>query len=239
MLETSMETGQTIHLDLYRHKNPIVNDAYDRLVAGIHLQKRNNGYSSFTITGCEPGAGATTIAISLAVSMALSGWKTLLIDTDMKKSSSYKRLNQEIKLGLSHYFAGEASLESIICDTNHANLHYIASGELNANAVELLCSQSFDVFLSRVKERYDIAIFDTPSLNAAVDAGILSSKTDAVILVARHDKTKVTQVRAAKRELDNVGANLLGIILNHVSKPEYKRFLKNYDYFKRKKFLRK
>jgi len=238
MPETSYEAIQKVHLDLYRHENPIVNDAYDRLMAGIHMQKRSKGYSTFTITGCEPGAGATTISISLAVSMALSGWKTLLIDADMKKAFSQKRLNQNITCGISHYLSGDVSVDRVIFQTNYENLHYAACGE-SENAVEFLCSQKFEQFLSHIKDAYDIAIFDSPSLNAAVDAGILASKTDAVILVAQHGKTRITQIQAAKRELDNVGANLLGIIVNHVNKDEYKRFLKNYNYFKRGRFYKK
>lgn len=224
---------QKIHLDLYRHKNSIVNDAYDRMVAGIHLHEKNSGYSTFAVTGCEPGAGATTIAISLAISMAISGRKTVLIDTDMKKGINNKRLNQDIEFGLSHYLVGTVPAETIICETNYENLHYMTSGQINNNAVEMLCSESFDKLISYIKKNYDIAIFDSPSLNAAVDTSILAARTDAVILVAEQNRTTKTQIRAAKRELDNVGANLLGIVLNHVDKNEYKSFLRHYDYFKR------
>jgi len=232
MDELTLDTGQKVHIELYRHKNPIVNDAYDRLVAGIHLYKKNKDYRTFTVTGCQPGAGATTIAISLAVSMAISGWKTLLVDTDMKKGVNHKRLSKETQYGLSHHLRGGAPLEQIIYKTNYQNLDYVACGDVQENAVELLCSSGFDAFLTRVKAQYDVVIFDSPSLNAAVDAGILAARTDAVILVAQQGKTRTTQIQAARRELQNVGANLLGIVMNHVGKQEYKRFLKNYDYFK-------
>lgn len=224
---------QKVHLELYRHRNSIVNDAYDRMVAGIHLQKKNSGFSTFTITGCEPGAGATTIAISLAISMAISGRKTVLIDTDMKKGSNNKRLNQEIEFGLSHYLTGAVPVDTIFCETNFENLKYVTCGQIHNNAVELLCSNNFDNLITYIKENFDIAIFDSPSLNATVDSSILAAKTDAVILVAEQNKTTTTQIKASKRELENVGANLLGIVLSHVDKNEYKSFLKHYDYFKR------
>lgn len=233
MQDTMTAAGQKVHLELYRHRNSIVNDAYDRMVSGIHLHKKSSGYSTFTVTGCEPGAGATTIAISLAISMAISGQKTVLVDTDMKKGSNHKRLNQEIEFGLSHYLTGEASTDSIFCDTNYGNLKYITCGQVHDNAVELLCSNNFDKLMAYIKDNFDIAIFDSPSLNATVDASILAARTDAVILVAEQNKTTTTQIRASKRELDNVGANLLGIVLNQVDKKEYKRFLKHYDYYKR------
>lgn len=234
MMQATMKVvEQKIHLELYRHRNSIVNDAYDRLVAGIHLHKKNSGYSTFTITGCEPGAGTTTMSISIAISMAISGRKTLLIDADMKKGSNNKRLNQEIEFGLSHYLTGTVPVDTILCETNYENLKYITCGQIHNNAVELLCSKNFDSFISYIKENYDIVIFDSPSLNATVDTSILAAKTDAVILIAEQNKTTTTQIKASKRELDNVGANLLGIVLNQVEKKEYKSFLKHYDYFHR------
>ncbi len=233
MQATLEAVEQKVHLELYRHQNAIVNDAYDRMVAGIHLYKKNNGFCTLAVTGCEPGAGATTIAISLAISMAISGMKTVLIDMDMKKRSKYKRLNQEIEYGLSHFLTGIVPVESIFCETNYENLKYISCGTIQENAVELLCSKHFDYLLSHIKDNCDMAIFDSPSLNATVDAGILAAKTDAVILVAEQNRTKTTNIKAAKRELENVGANLLGIVLNQVERDEYKRFLKHYDYFKK------
>jgi capsular exopolysaccharide synthesis family protein len=233
MQDTINAVEQRVHLDLYRHKNSIVNDAYDRMVAGIHLQKKNSGYSTYTITGCEPGAGTTTIAISLAISLAISGWKTVLIDTDMKKGEVNKRLNQEIQYGLSDYLSYAVPMETIFCETNFTNLKYITCGPTRDNDVEMLCSNRFDQLMSHIKENFDMAIFDSPSLNASVDAGILAAKTDTVILVAEQNVTKISQIKAAKRELDNTGANLLGIVLNHVGRDEYKHYLKNYDYFRK------
>jgi capsular exopolysaccharide synthesis family protein len=231
MIKARSEVGQELSLELYRHQNVVVNDAYDRLVAGIHLIKKNNGYSTFTITGCQPGVGTTTIAISLAISMAVSGCRTILIDTDMKKGATHKRLNQKIDIGLSEFLTTDISLNEVICGTNIENLKYISCGKSSSNVVELLCSNRFETMISQLKANFDIAVFDSPSLNATVDASILASKTDAVILVAEQFKSQRSQLKAAKRELDNVGANLLGVVLNQVDKDEYKRYLKNYDYF--------
>ena len=231
----SVMTVQEIPLELYRNKNQIVNDAYDRLAAGIHRHRKNGGLSSVAVTGCQPGAGATTIAISLAISMATSGLRTILLDTDMKKGSRYKRLNQKLEAGLSNYLTMDIPLETIICKTNIENLWYVSCGSISENAVELLCSSKFEKLLGFLKANFDIAVFDSPSLNATVDASILASKTESVILVAEQFKTKMPQIKAAKRELENVGANLLGIVLNHVNKDEYKRYLKDYDYFQNKR----
>ena len=159
-------TKRKVHIELYRDKNSIVNDAFDRLVAGIYLKKRNEGYSCLAISGCEPGVGTTTIAISLAVSMAVSGWKTVLIDADMKKDMEKKRLNQQTEVGLSEYLEGSSDFNSIVYETNYDTMHYISCGHMTDNPVRLLCSSAFEGFMDKIKETYDFAIFDSPSITA-------------------------------------------------------------------------
>ena len=89
--------------ELYRQKNEIVTDAYDRLAVTIHLKNKLYGYKSFMICGSEPGVGTTTTAIELAISMSAAGWKTILIDCDMRKDVAYKRLNENREKGLYEY----------------------------------------------------------------------------------------------------------------------------------------
>lgn len=210
--------------ELYKQKNPVVNDAFDRLMAGIHKYKSKENYRTYTVTGCHPGAGTTSIAISLAISMAVAGERTILVDADMRKDMKDKRLNQNINIGLSEYLSSEVTLTNIVCSTNIDNLVYIASGGFKNNNVELLCSDRFSALHTTLKEYFDVVIFDVPALTVTVDAGILAAKTDAVVLVVGQNRTKTTQIKAALRELNNVGGNFLGVVLNNVDKYEYRRY---------------
>jgi len=216
--------------DLYRHKNQTLNDAFDRIVVEIHLKKQKENYTSFLISGCEPGAGTTTIAINLAISMALAGWKTVLVDADMRKGADYKRLNEDTEKGLSEYLSGDGSkAEEIIYGTNYELLHYIPSGLAEKNAVSLLCSAQMQQLMKSLQEKYDYVIIDVPSINSAIDTTILAPKVDAVVLVTAQGDGEIKMVRKAKQELDKIGANILGIIVNKVEFSEYKREMKNYD----------
>lgn len=226
--------------DFYRLKNQIVNDAYDRLVAYFGLFKERDGIKTVAITGCEPSAGATTIAVNLSISMAAVGWKTLLFNADMKKDLGTDAHAEKLDVGLSHYLKGDAPLEAIIIPTNLENLSYISSGRPEPNTVDLLYSKQMLNLIAHIKEAFDIIIFDVPSINAIVDASIIASKADVTILVAKQNATKIQHIENAKRELDHVGAKLLGIIMNKVDKTEYKSYLKNYNYiFNRKKAQRR
>jgi capsular exopolysaccharide synthesis family protein len=234
MLEVKENTANAGGLCLYKSKNATVSDAFNRLMAGLFLYKKNNGYRTFTVTGCERGVGSTSVAINLAITLAISGCKTVLVDMDMSKSSFHKRLSQAAQPGLTHYLEGIIPIESTICRTTHEKLDYIAFGQKPDNAVELLCSGRFDDFMSFIAAGYDYVIFDSPSINAAVDADFLALKTDAVILIAKHNKTKLSIINNALRELEHVGANLIGIVLNNVNKEEYRKYLKDFKYHETK-----
>lgn len=224
-------------LDIYRPKNETLNDAFDRLVVTIHHQNRMYNHKTFVLTGCEPMVGTTTISINVAISLALSGLKTILIDGDLRKDGKYKRLSDTVEQGLSDILRGNLDLASAICATNYQTLDYLPSGTADDNPVGILYSPNLNKVIASLAGYYDFVIFDLPSANAAIDSNILASKVDAVILVAKQHSTTTMQIRNAKKELDKIAANLVGIVFNNVDASEYRRYMKNYDYFNKEKFI--
>ena len=224
-------------LDIYRPKNETLNDAFDRLVVTIHHQNRMYNHKTFVLTGWEPMVGTTTISINVAISLALSGLKTILIDGDLRKDGKYKRLSDTVEQGLSDVLRGNLDLASAICATNYQTLDYLPSGTADDNPVGILYSPNLNKVIASLAGYYDFVIFDLPSANAAIDSNILASKVDAVILVAKQHSTTTMQIRNAKKELDKIAANLVGIVFNNVDASEYRRYMKNYDYFNKEKFI--
>ena len=224
-------------LDIYRNKDYKLNDAFDQAVMNIHIQREKKGYKSFAICGCEPGDGSTTVAINLAAGLAASGWKTVLVDGDMRKKSMFKRLNEDTTVGLSNYLNEQAEMDEIIYETTTEFLSYIPCGDLTNNPVRLLCSSKMDEVKKELMERYDFVIFDMPAMNAAMDANVMAVKADACILVVASGETSKKGLSAAVHTLQEEEANLLGVIINKTDMDEYKRYRKNYDYFKKERFL--
>ncbi len=222
---------QNVNLNFYKERNLVLNDAYDRLISKIPHFKKKYGYKAFTVTGVEPGVGATTIAVNIAVAMANSGWKTLLIDADVRKSPSSKRLNDVKILGFSDYLTGIEDYSEVISVTNIDNLHFLPCGTPLENPTTLFNSHLFDTFLADVARDYDYLIFDSSALSTTIDSAVLSSKTSGAILVAAFNSTKKHKIELAVNELEHTDANVLGIVLNNVSKKSYKRYVENYDYF--------
>ena len=225
-------------LEIYKNDNYILNDAFDQAVMNLHVLKKQNGYKSFVICGCETGDGTTTVSINLAASLASSGWKTVLIDGDMRKKNRYKRLNENVSSGLSDYLLGKAELSDIICDTTTGNLSYIACGELLDNPVRLLCSSKMTEVKDKLSEQYDFIIFDMPAVNAAMDASVIATSVDATILVSNIGETSKKGLVEAANALTEVKANLIGTIINKLDMDQYVAGHEDYDYFQNEKYLK-
>lgn len=224
-------------LDIYRNRDYKLNDAFDQTVMNIHIQREKKGYKTFTICGCEPGDGATTVAINLAAALAASGWKTVLVDGDMRKKNMFKRLNEETTLGLSNYLNEQATLNEVIYETTTDMLFYIPCGDLINNPVRLLCSNKMDDVKKELAERFDYVIYDMPAMNTAMDANVVAVKSDACILVVASGETSKKGLNAAVNTLMQEEANLIGVIVNKTELDEYKRYRKDYDYFKKERYV--
>lgn len=226
--------------NIYQNNNSILNDAFDRLAAEIYIKKQKEGFASFEICGTEPGVGSTTTAISVAVSMAKAGWKVVLIDCDLRKKAAEKRLNDEGLEGMSDMLDGVVTPKEIICKTNYDNLSYISSGNASVNAISAVCSVKMKELMNDIKKEYDFIIVDVPSIASSMDAVVVATIVDTVILVTSQEKGyRRKAIEEAEEKMSNIGATISGIVVNHVEASEYKRAVKNYDYFKKHKYITK
>lgn len=226
-------------LPIYKNENFVLNDAFDQAVMNLHIIKKQNGYKSFAICGCEAGDGSTTVAINLAASIAESGWKTVLIDGDMRKKNDFKRLNENASSGLSDYLMGKASLDKILYETTTDNLSYIPCGEQIDNPVRLLCSGKMNEVRNELAKNFDYIIYDMPAVNAAMDAKVVAESVDATVLVSSIGKTSKKGLVEAANALTDVKANLVGTIINKTDMEQYVATHPDYDYFQNERYAEK
>lgn len=222
---------QRKRVEVYDNDNQTVKDAYAKLTANIHMSNDQKVFKTFALTSCDPQEGKTSLAISLAATMAQSGWNVLLIDADMRKPNVAKRLNQGLIFGLSDYLMGEVDFTEALCETNIKNLTYLSCGNDHPNSMGLLCSTHFEILISNARNNYNIVLFDTPALTSAVDGAIIASKVDAILLVVKMGVTTLTTLKRVKRQLENLNVNILGVVLNKMKKRDYKRYFGFYNYF--------
>lgn len=223
-------------LNIYKNTNYVLNDAFDQTVMNIHIQNKQNGYKTYTICSSEPGDGSTTVAINLAAALASSGFKTVLVDGDMRKKNIYKRLNTDVTAGLSNYLTEQVSINEIIYETTTDNLFYIPCGDLISNPVRLLCSNQMEAVEKMLSENFDYVIYDMPAINAAMDANVMAIKTDACLLVVSVGESSKAGIHKAVTTLREEKANLLGVVINKVDIDEYKDYRKDFDYFKKERY---
>lgn len=223
---------QKLDFDMYINDNQVVRDAYDIIIANLHRSKEGQLPKTICIAGCAPKVGATTVAINLAISLAIAGWKTVFVDTDLRKPSEAKRLSQNSLKGLSDFLAGRLLLDDVLCQTNIDNLHYITCGDTNSiNPIGLLCSNRFSEFLELIAAEYDAVIFDTPCLNSVGDTQVVASRTECTLVVALAGTTRRAELQQSMRKLDENGGKVAGVILNRMKKDAYKSHLGAYNYF--------
>lgn len=238
----TLQNGNNVNsaISLYRNKNSVVTDAFDRTIFNICLQKEKYGHKIFLLCGCEPRVGTTTISVELAISLSIAGWRVLLLDGDLRKEKEYKRLNDGTLVGLADCINGAAGREEIIRKTNWYNLDYMPSGNVdNYSPINLLYANRMVGIIDEVKNDYDFILIDAPALSAAVDASIFAVKADATILIAAMDGRKRKWLEQTYELLVSSDVNVIGVIENRVDMKEYKSYINNFNYFKNKQYIKK
>jgi polysaccharide biosynthesis transport protein len=176
------------------------------------------------VTSALPQEGKTTTSINCAVVLAQKGVRVLLIDADLRRPSIHKTLGMGPRSGLSNVLTGSTTLEQAITRTSILpNLFVLPAGTPPPNPAELLASSNMRDVLAQLREQYDHIVVDTPPSLSVTDAVVLSPRADAVILVIRSGQTKKQSLRRARDILTQVGAKVIGVLLNAVdlSSPDY------------------
>lgn len=213
-MRSSREREQRNLLTQLESKSPIA-EAFRTLRTNIQFTSVDHEIRSMMITSTGPSEGKSTISSNLAIVMAQSGKRTLLVDTDLRKPTAhhtFRLLNRE---GLSNVLVGQGSLENLAIQSKIENLEILTSGPIPPNPAELLGSTSMAKFIKEAATLYDMVIYDTPPVIAVADAQILASQVDGVLLVLNSGKTNRDMALKAKSLLTNVKANILGCVLNN------------------------
>ncbi len=220
----------------------IVNDVHDKLSGPLEEAYRvlrtniqfygiDKVIKTLTITSCNPGEGKTTTSINLAISLAKSGIKVLLIDADLRKPALAKHLGVINSAGISNYILGHAEFGEVINSTNIDNFYFVTCGPKPPNPTELVGSLTFTEFLKTAEEKFEMIIIDTPPLGSVIDCAVIAAQTDGVIMVIEAKNVAYQQAQRVKEQLEKVGAKILGVVLNKVKRDDYRYYYNYYNYY--------
>ena len=183
------------------------------------------------MTSSNPNEGKSEVSINLAASLAQQGKKVLLIDADMRKPTQHKIIGVMNTEGLSKFLLRETGAEAIHrLDILDVKFDVLTSGPVPPNPSEMLASYAMEQSIKAFVEHYDYVIIDTPPLLAATDAQVLARIADATLLVVDPKQSKRRQIVEAKKRLDNVGARLLGTVMNKLKLTEGNNYYYYYKY---------
>ncbi|GAB2974332.1 tyrosine-protein kinase domain-containing protein [Nocardioides montaniterrae] len=170
------------------------------------------------ISSAVPGEGKTTTSTNLAIALAQTGRRTLIIDADLRRPRVASTLGLDPAIGLTTALVGKTEIADAIQVHGPSGLHVLASGAKPPNPTEILQSRVTHDLIRRLRSSYDTVIIDAPPLLPVADASVLATLGDGVILVVRHAHTTRDQVADAVSRVQHVGGRLYGIVVNMVAK---------------------
>ena len=176
-----------------------------------------DGIKTITVTSSVPNEGKSSVAFTLARTMAENGKKILLIDCDLRKSVMAGKYHIEgIDKGFSHYLTGQAAEEEVIYATEEEGFYLTIAGPLSPDPTTLLNSELFDQFMRKVRGEFDYVIVDAPPLGLVIDAVIIGQHTDGTVIVIEQGVIKRKIIQDVVRQLKKGNIRILGAVLNKV-----------------------
>jgi len=196
-------------------KSPVA-EAYRILRTNIQFSSPDRKLKVILITSSMPDEGKSLTAANLAVTMAQSNMRVLLIDCDLRKPVVHRNFGLVNMKGLTNVLVEGIDYNTVINMTEIDNLEVITSGPKPPNPAELLGSRRMEKFLYSVRQDYDIVIVDTPPVLPVTDAAVLCQYADGVVMVTGYGLATYDSVLQAKANLEKVNARILGVVLNGV-----------------------
>ena len=192
---------------VFEHPNSSIAESYRVLRTNLEYYLRGKQKKVMLVTSCVEKEGKSFNALNIAMCYAQLNRRTILLDYDLRKTSSYFNKQGESLIGLSSYLIDKANIEDIIVKSPHDKLDYIPSGPLPPNPVELLALEKNEKLIARLKEKYDYIIIDTPPLAQVTDAYQLIDLSDVRVLVTRYNFSlkKVFSLIVKDLHLKNIG----------------------------------
>lgn len=202
-------------LTLHKPRSTIA-EAYRAVRTGLNFGVRGEGHKVVQVTSPDPGDGKSTFTANLAVSLAQTGKRVLLVDADFRRPRVAKIFGIESSLGLSGVIQGTADLTDAVVESGVENLSLLACGPRPINPSELLGSQQFRELIDILRDAYDFVLIDTPPVLAVTDPCVVAPRVDGVVLLIRITKDVRPHARRSVESLQELGANILGVVVNGV-----------------------
>jgi capsular exopolysaccharide synthesis family protein len=219
-LTESPMLGKIMH-NKYKTKNVVfefpnsdIAESFRSLRTNLGFYVRGGLQKVILVTSCFENEGKSFVALNLAMSYAHLGRKTILVDFDLRKPTSYFIDKEELQEGLSSYMINKTNLPDIIKKSPYEKLDYILSGILPPNPVELIALEKTEELFSELRKDYDIIVLDTTPLAQVTDAYLLFSHAEVKIIISRQNQTLKSVFSIIIKDLQQKNVGNVCIVLN-------------------------
>jgi capsular exopolysaccharide synthesis family protein len=203
-------------LCVYHRPKSNLAEAYRGIRTALYFSTRGEGHKVIQVSSPNPGDGKSTMAANLAVAIAQSGKRTMIIESDFRRPRVHKLFGLERDIGVTSVIAGESELSDAIQETGIENLYSLCCGPKPSNPSELLSSPRYGELIDLLREKFDYVIIDTPPLMAVTDPAVVATRVDGILLTIRISKRSQQDCVRSAELLASLGANQLGVIVNGV-----------------------
>lgn len=180
---------------------------------------REKNYKSIVVTSTISGEGKSVIAVNLARSIAMKGYKTVLVDFDLRvpSISEYMQIDNDIN-SVSDYIKGDVDLNHCVYSTHSKNLYVSVEQHNNPNASEMISSDTARQFIKELSRIFEFVVIDSPPTGYLSDASVIGDYTDAVLYVVAQDVVSRRNIGDGLSSFDNLNAEVIGVAINRITK---------------------
>jgi polysaccharide biosynthesis transport protein len=226
--------GKAVPLVFYHIHYPLspFGEAVRTLRSGIHMSDVDRPPKVIQVTSSRPGEGKTTIAISLAISAALSGLKVALVDADLRHPSVTHFFKLDREKGLVDLLIGATTSERVLRLQNDLNLVVIPTGSKSLNPTDVLGSERMKGLISQLRETFDYVVLDTPPVGPVFDPVIVANLSDKTVFVVKWASTPRELIETSMQQVSTL-KRVAGVVLNCVNQGRARKYGGEHYYGKR------
>ena len=210
-------------------------EAYRSLRTNLNYLTPPRAPRIIVVTSALPGDGKTTTVVNLAITLAQQGQRVILIDAETRRGTVHEAFGIPPAPGFFDLMYGQASpgecIRRVAMETGGSVDVLPLGSPPSVNPADLLVATRLQPLFDRLRQQYDYVLLDTPPLNLFTDAALIATHADALLLVARSDKTDRDELRFAVSQLKNVKVVLAGAVLNDVELRRGSRYRQGYGYY--------
>ncbi len=189
-------------------------EAVDTVRTLLLYEARTEAFRALLVTSAVSGEGKTSLSTHLAISMARSGRRTLLLDCDIRCPSCHALFNMPLGPGFSELLRDEAGLDEVIRETSVPNLFLLSAGLCNRKAIEALGRSGASQWFERLKEQFDFVLIDSSPVLPVNDAVLVGQHADAVLFSVLQGVSRIPLVQSAMQKISGCGGRILGVVVS-------------------------